>query len=241
MNDRLSRYPQGTASTWVAVAAEAGHAAPTTIDVGRRRHRGRTRGADHSAIIVSDVVLLPCGPSAADAWALSSTVGLIEEARTVACRRSGPPLLTRVQSATTLWKESGLPVLAQPCGIASPTKRRSPWASGRPPTHRRAKRPPRWALLWTSSEGTRPPAHSDKTLATERSITTRRRTMRSSAQAVRSGRLCRVALDQARRAGAAEARVNSWHGEEEDGRCSRGETAEETLMANRLLQASSGR
>jgi chromosome partitioning protein len=134
--------PQGTASTWAAVAAEAGRSAPTTIAMGATMHRDgqlakvaatfdhaiidcppRIDAVQRSAIIVADAVLLPCGPSAADAWALASTVELIEEARTVRPALRAAVLLTRVQTSTTLGKgardvvsESGLPVLAATLG-----------------------------------------------------------------------------------------------------------------------------
>jgi chromosome partitioning protein len=134
--------PQGTASTWAAVAAEAGRAAPTTIAMGATMHRDgqlakvaapfdhaiidcppRFDAIQRSAIIVADAVLLPCGPSAADAWALASTVELIEEARTVRPTLRAAVLLTRIQPSTTLGKgardvvsESGLPVLAAALG-----------------------------------------------------------------------------------------------------------------------------
>lgn len=134
--------PQGTASTWAAVATEAGRTVPTTIAMGETMHRDgqlakvaapfdhvvidtppRFDKIQRSALVVSDVVVLPCGPSAADAWALASTVELIEEAKIVRPKLKAAILLTRVQQGTTLGKgardvvtEGGLPVLAATMG-----------------------------------------------------------------------------------------------------------------------------
>lgn len=134
--------PQGTAATWAAVAAEAGHKSPTTIAMGATMHRDgqlakvaepfdhaiidcppRIDAVQRSAIMVADAAILPCGPSAADAWALASTVELIDEARAVRPSIRAAVLLTRVQTGTTLGKgardvvsESGLPVLAASLG-----------------------------------------------------------------------------------------------------------------------------
>jgi chromosome partitioning protein len=134
--------PQGTASTWAAVGAEAGRLVPTTIAMGETMHRDgqlakvaapfddvvidtppRFDKIQRSALVVADVVVLPCGPSAADAWSLASTVELIEEARIVRPKLKAAVLLTRVQQSTTLGKgarevvmEGGLPVLSATLG-----------------------------------------------------------------------------------------------------------------------------
>jgi chromosome partitioning protein len=128
--------------TWASVAAEAGHTAPTTIAMNDSMHRDgqlakvaepfdhvvidtppRFDRIQRSALVVADVVVLPCGPSATDAWALASTVELIEEARTVRPNLRPAVLLTRVQSTTTIGRgarevvaEGGLPVLSTMLG-----------------------------------------------------------------------------------------------------------------------------
>ncbi len=128
--------PQRTSSTWAAVATEAGHQTPTVISMGGTMHRDgqlakvaapfdvtlidcppRHDAIQRSALMVADVVLLPCGPTAADAWALASTVELLEEARTVRPHLKAAVLLTRVQAHTSIGKgarevlaETGLPI-----------------------------------------------------------------------------------------------------------------------------------
>ncbi|MBA2685034.1 MAG: AAA family ATPase, partial [Gemmatimonadaceae bacterium] len=89
---------QGTTRTWGEVASERGHAAPTVVAMGATMHRAGqlrdvARGYDltlidcpprhgevqRSALMVSDVAVLPCGPSAADAWALSAALDAYSE------------------------------------------------------------------------------------------------------------------------------------------------------------------
>jgi chromosome partitioning protein len=129
--------PQGTCSTWAAVAAENGHPAPALVAMGATMHREgqlarvsapfdvtivdcppRHDAIQRSALMVADVVILPCGPSAADAWALASSVELVEGARTVRPALRAAVLLTRAQRGTTLAKSArgvleggGLPIL----------------------------------------------------------------------------------------------------------------------------------
>jgi chromosome partitioning protein len=134
--------PQGTSSTWGAVAAEAGHKAPSVIAMGGTMHRDnqlakvarpfdvtiidcppRHDGIQRSALMVADVALLPCGPSAADAWALASSVELVAEAQTLRPTLKAAVLITRKQAMTALGKgarealgESGLPILGVELG-----------------------------------------------------------------------------------------------------------------------------
>lgn len=129
--------PQGTARTWADVALEAGNAAPTVVAMGATMHRPdqlprvrqgfdlaivdcppRAGDVQRSALMVADVAILPCGPSAADAWALASSLELVAEARTLRPELVAAVLLTRVQARTSLAKgarevlaEAGLPVL----------------------------------------------------------------------------------------------------------------------------------
>jgi chromosome partitioning protein len=129
--------PQATALTWGAVAAEAGRKAPTIIAMGATMHlAGQLEQASRaydltiidcpprhgeiqrSALLVADVAVMPCGPSAADAWALSASLELIAEARVLRPALQACILITRKQGRTALGKgaravlaESGLPVL----------------------------------------------------------------------------------------------------------------------------------
>lgn len=134
--------PQGSARTWGDVAAEAGRKAPTVVAMGATMHRdGQLRrvadGYDlaivdcpprhgeiqRSALLVADIVLLPCGPAAMDAWALAASVDLVAEARTVRPELPAHVLITRKQGRTALGKgardvltTSGLPVLRSELG-----------------------------------------------------------------------------------------------------------------------------
>jgi chromosome partitioning protein len=92
--------PQRSASTWAALATEAGNAAPATIAMGANMHRpGQLDEVaapfevvvidtppQHSdilraALMVADTTVLPCGPSPLDAWALAETLELVGQAR----------------------------------------------------------------------------------------------------------------------------------------------------------------
>lgn len=134
--------PQQTASTWGAVAAEAGLSAPTVVAMGATMHKPgqlpkiagqydlvcidcppRHNDVQRSALMVADFAVLPCGPSAADAWALSASVELVTEARTVKSDLQAAVLITRKIARTALAKgardvltECGLPVLRTELG-----------------------------------------------------------------------------------------------------------------------------
>jgi chromosome partitioning protein len=134
--------PQQTANTWASVATEARHKAPTVIAMGGTMHRDgqlakvaapfdvtlidcppRHDAIQRSALMVADVVLLPCGPTAADVWALASTIELLGEARTVRAQLRAAVVLTRVQAHTSIGKsarevlaETGLPVFKAQLG-----------------------------------------------------------------------------------------------------------------------------
>ena len=134
--------PQGTTRTWGEVASERGHAAPTVVAMGATMHRSGqlrdvARGYDltlidcpprhgevqRSALMVSDVAVLPCGPSAADAWALSAALDVVNEARAMREDLLACILITRKQGRTALGKgarvaleAAGLPVLATEIG-----------------------------------------------------------------------------------------------------------------------------
>lgn len=134
--------PQGTARTWGAVAAEAGQAAPTIVAMGATMHKpgqlmqaaeaydlvvidcpGKLGDIQRSALLVADLALLPCGPSAADAWALSSSIELVHEARVFRDTLRAAVVITRKQGRTALGQaardvltDAGLPVLRAELG-----------------------------------------------------------------------------------------------------------------------------
>jgi chromosome partitioning protein len=71
-----------------------------------------------SALMVANLVVLPCGASAADAWALASSLEVVNEARTMREELEACVLITRKQGRTALGKgarkvleSTGLPVL----------------------------------------------------------------------------------------------------------------------------------
>ena len=76
-----------------------------------------------SALMIADLAILPCGPSAADAWALATAIEVIEEARTLRDELRACIVVTRKQGRTALGKgartvleSSGIPVLKTELG-----------------------------------------------------------------------------------------------------------------------------
>jgi chromosome partitioning protein len=134
--------PQGTVRTWGEVAAERKRPAPTVIAMGASMHkRGqlaelaaaydvtlidcppRHGEVQRSALMVADVVVLPCGASAADAWALATSLDLVREARAMRDELIACVLITRKQGRTALGRaarkvleSTGLPVLESELG-----------------------------------------------------------------------------------------------------------------------------
>ncbi len=130
--------PQGSARTWADVAAEAGHPSPAVVAMGANMHLPgqldavaepfdvvivdtppRHGDIMRAALMVADLAVLPCGPSALDAWALAESLEVLEEARTLRPELKACVLLTRKvartaigASAREVLADSGLPVLA---------------------------------------------------------------------------------------------------------------------------------
>lgn len=117
--------PQGTTSTWAAVATEHGRRTPTIIAMGAGMHRGdqlpkvaeafnyaiidcppRHDTIQRSALMAANLVVLPCGPSAADAWALASSVELVNEAQSLREDLQAAILVTRKQARTTMGRSA---------------------------------------------------------------------------------------------------------------------------------------
>ena len=135
--------PQGSSSTWASVGAEAGQPIPTTIRMGEHMHRAgqldalakpyefvvidtppRHGEAMRSALVVADVAVLPCGPSAVDAWALASSLEVLSQARMARPELKACVLVTRKvartaigESAREVLSSSGLPVLGTELGF----------------------------------------------------------------------------------------------------------------------------
>jgi chromosome partitioning protein len=160
--------PQGTIQTWSEVAAENQHPAPTVVSMGASMHRPgqldtiakgydwtfidcppRHGDVQRSALMIADLAVLPCGPTASDVWALSQSLELVRSARTLRESLIACVVITRKQPRTALGKEartvlekSGLTVLdsellyrvayqealAAGTGVTSPARRRDPAA-----------------------------------------------------------------------------------------------------------------
>src|SRR5579883_2457084 len=117
--------PQATVKTWGAVATEGGRKIPTIVGLGANMHQpgqldriaptfdltiidSPPRHADtqRSALMVSSLALLPCGPSSSEIWALASSVELVAEAQKINTALVPRILITRKQSRTALGKQS---------------------------------------------------------------------------------------------------------------------------------------
>jgi chromosome partitioning protein len=129
--------PQGSTSTFASVASEVGAKAPTIVSMGAGLHRpdqlpALAQGYDvtvidcpprhgeilKAALMVADLVVLPCGPSALDAWALGASVDLINEAKVIRPDLLAVVLITKKTARTAIGQgarevlgASGLPVL----------------------------------------------------------------------------------------------------------------------------------
>ena len=130
--------PQGSVRTWGELAARADEqAAPTVIAMGAEMHRPGQLSAlssayaitlidapprhgeiQRAALMLADVALLPCGPTAMDAWALSESIALVGEARTLRPALNAAVLITRKIARTALGAgardalaDCGLPLL----------------------------------------------------------------------------------------------------------------------------------
>lgn len=129
--------PQGTLQTWREVATENQQAAPTVITLDGSMHRPgqleaiaknydwtfidcppRHGDVQRSALMVADLAILPCGPTASDVWALTSSLELLRSARALRESLTACVVITRKQPRTSLGKEaravlekSGLTVL----------------------------------------------------------------------------------------------------------------------------------
>ena len=134
--------PQGTVRTWGEVAAERKRPAPTVIAMGASMHKQgqlmalaagydmtfidcppRHGEVQRSALMVADVVVLPCGASAADAWALATSLEVVREARALRDELLACVLITRKQGRTAIGKaarkvleSTGFPVLTTELG-----------------------------------------------------------------------------------------------------------------------------
>jgi chromosome partitioning protein len=134
--------PQRTATTWGEVALEQGRPVPTLVGMGAtmwqpdqlpRLAAGfdvvivdtppRLGDIQRAALMVADVVVLPCGPSAHDCWALAEGLELVHQAQTLRPNLLASVLLTRKVAGTVIGRDArnvltgtGLPVLLSELG-----------------------------------------------------------------------------------------------------------------------------
>ena len=111
--------PQGTARTWSDVAADLETDGPTTIGMGEGFHDelpDLANGYDHTvvdcppghsarqraAMMVADVVIVPCGPGATDIWSMAETIELARKARSVQPDLDVAILVTRKDARTVI-------------------------------------------------------------------------------------------------------------------------------------------
>lgn len=85
---------------------------------------GRMSEVIRSALMVVDTVVLPCGPSHVEAWALADTIKLIKEAQIVRRKLKAVIVINRKRAGTVLGesarddlKASGLPILKCEIGL----------------------------------------------------------------------------------------------------------------------------
>lgn len=137
--------PQGTATTWHNVASERGHAnaAPTVVAMTGSLHKAeqipklaaaydtividtppRLAEVQRSALMVSHLAILPCGPSAPDAWALAESIRTITDATTYRPELKAAIVINKKRPGTAAAKgarealtAAGLPVLDAEIGL----------------------------------------------------------------------------------------------------------------------------
>ncbi|MBZ0119140.1 MAG: AAA family ATPase [Sandaracinaceae bacterium] len=114
--------PQGTLTEWSAVGTEEKRVLPTVVAMGDQLRQqlpmlagnysltfidlpGRIAKRVAGALMVADLVLLPCGPSNADLWALQTTLGMIAEARELRPDMKIAAVITRKRPGTTAGRE----------------------------------------------------------------------------------------------------------------------------------------
>lgn len=116
--------PQASARTWKAHAVDQGVAGPTVVAMGEGLHHPdqlpklaamydvtlvdcppRLDEVQRSALMVADLVVLPCGPSVMDVWALTEAMELVQKARRLRAALGAAVLITRRQPRTKVGEE----------------------------------------------------------------------------------------------------------------------------------------
>jgi chromosome partitioning protein len=135
--------PQGSVRTWGEVAGQGNHPVPTIVAMGASMHRPdqlpalsvaydlvvidsppRHGDIQRSALMIADMVILPCGPSAMDVWALAESLEELERAQQIRPELKGAIIITRKISRTAIGSnarnalmESQVPLLKTELGF----------------------------------------------------------------------------------------------------------------------------
>ncbi|TPV95418.1 MAG: chromosome partitioning protein ParA [Myxococcales bacterium FL481] len=111
--------PQGTATTWGDVASESEIDGPTVVGMGDAVRTQLPRVAEVydfvvidcppragkrtiGALMVSDLALLPCGPSPADLWALTESLDILSQAQELRPELQARIVMNGVIASSTL-------------------------------------------------------------------------------------------------------------------------------------------
>lgn len=129
--------PQATVRTWNSVASAAGLNRPTVVAMGSDLHQAgqlpqlarsfdfvvvdgpaKLDAVQRAMLLVADLALFPCGPSAVDAWALGDVLPTLQEARRIRPELDAAIVVNRVVPGTVYGRQArqnlgtaGLPVL----------------------------------------------------------------------------------------------------------------------------------
>jgi len=126
--------PQGTSTTWGDLASELGVVGPTVVGMGdaiRTQLPSMAAAYDHividcppragkrttGALMVADLVVLPCGPSPADLWALTEALEIVGQAQELRPELQARIAMNSVLSSTKLGSE----VIEALAGLDVPT------------------------------------------------------------------------------------------------------------------------
>jgi chromosome partitioning protein len=117
--------PQRTVSTWLEIAQERGRAVPTLVAMGGTMYQPTqlprlaprfdvviidpppgVGDVQRAALMIADLAVLPCGPSAHDCWALAESLQLLEQARSLRPELEAAILVTKKIARTVLAREA---------------------------------------------------------------------------------------------------------------------------------------
>ncbi|MDP3219128.1 MAG: ParA family protein, partial [Deltaproteobacteria bacterium] len=113
--------PQGSARTWADVAGELGTTIPTVVAMGSGLHRPgqlpalaaqydvtvvdcppRLDDVQRAVLMVAHVVVIPCGPSTLDTWAIADSLDLVRKAQQLRPELLARVCITRKQPGTVV-------------------------------------------------------------------------------------------------------------------------------------------